>query len=325
MGRTLSMRRSLCAVVLAMAAGSVSTGFASGPNCGDLLGKMNLAIGNADADLAVRVANEAQTYCESPDAARARLAAGAVLMKRLLRPELLQAPEHHEKELLQVLKYGGFWQAERLLGDIAFRRRDYKVAADHYQRALDVATEVADGRPGLPAQRPPDEALLDRIARQAELSRLAAPDFVPLTRDRDGNLAGQAVLLRSATPKPFVQPVRFEYDDIRFTEIGRRYAEELRDVIQQQQRDRGIRSLTLVGHTDASGDAQYNLNLSRRRAEALATWLKEQGVSITIRSEGRGEAEPIDLGGNEMPREEFDQANRRVEVVFPSRQGGAVP
>ena len=48
--------------------------------------------------------------------------------------------------------------------------------------------------------------------------------------------------------------------------------------------------LTLEGHTDATGGAEYNLRLSQRRAEAVVTYLVEQGVSGgRLRPAGFGE------------------------------------
>jgi outer membrane protein OmpA-like peptidoglycan-associated protein len=69
----------------------------------------------------------------------------------------------------------------------------------------------------------------------------------------------------------------------------------------------------IVGHTDAQGTDDYNLNLSRRRSGAAAQYLTSQGVSRNrIRTEGRGELEPV--AGNES--EAGRSQNRRVEVAI---------
>ncbi len=47
------------------------------------------------------------------------------------------------------------------------------------------------------------------------------------------------------------------------------------------------------GHTDNKGSAQYNLILSRRRAETVMTYLKEHGVTNTMTAKGYGKDHPI--------------------------------
>ncbi|HEY1604180.1 MAG TPA: OmpA family protein [Allosphingosinicella sp.] len=46
----------------------------------------------------------------------------------------------------------------------------------------------------------------------------------------------------------------------------------------------------IVAYTDSSGPAGYNLALSRRRAEAVAAYLRRQGVNSEIRAMGQGES-----------------------------------
>ena len=76
--------------------------------------------------------------------------------------------------------------------------------------------------------------------------------------------------------------------------------------------------LMIVGHTDSTGDADYNQSLSERRAQSAADYLIDQGIaSSRIQIEGRGEAEPIADNDTEAGR----QDNRRVEVaIFASEE-----
>ncbi len=67
-------------------------------------------------------------------------------------------------------------------------------------------------------------------------------------------------------------------------------------------------NMLIVGHADASGDADYNLDLSLRRAESVRTALI-YGFGIDeerLRAEGYGESEPL------YP-DPYDGRNRRVE------------
>lgn len=72
-------------------------------------------------------------------------------------------------------------------------------------------------------------------------------------------------------------------------------------------------TVTVIGHTDNTGDAGFNQNLSQQRAESVERILLAEGVSgFRIRSFGRGENEPI--ATNLTP--EGRQQNRRVDIVI---------
>lgn len=69
----------------------------------------------------------------------------------------------------------------------------------------------------------------------------------------------------------------------------------------------------IVGHTDADGDDQPNLDLSKRRAEAVKkTLIDEFGIDASrMEPDGKGEKEPVDK--NLTP--EGKANNRRVEFI----------
>jgi outer membrane protein OmpA-like peptidoglycan-associated protein len=72
-------------------------------------------------------------------------------------------------------------------------------------------------------------------------------------------------------------------------------------------------TVNVVGHTDNTGDASYNFDLSQRRAQAVASVLRNGGVSSSrIRSIGAGEDQPIASNLNGSGR----AANRRVEIII---------
>ena len=69
----------------------------------------------------------------------------------------------------------------------------------------------------------------------------------------------------------------------------------------------------VVGHTDSTGDADYNQALSERRADAARNYLVGAGLeSDRVTAMGMGETEPIDTNDTEAGRQE----NRRVEVAI---------
>ncbi|MDJ0821389.1 MAG: OmpA family protein [Paracoccaceae bacterium] len=72
-------------------------------------------------------------------------------------------------------------------------------------------------------------------------------------------------------------------------------------------------TVQVIGHTDNVGDANYNQNLSTRRAESVASVLRAEGVPPSrIVAFGRGEAQPV--ASNLTP--EGRSQNRRVEIVI---------
>ncbi len=69
-----------------------------------------------------------------------------------------------------------------------------------------------------------------------------------------------------------------------------------------------------VGHTDSTGSSQYNQHLSEQRAQAVANYLAELGLSASrINVVGKGETMPISTNDTAEGR----AANRRVEIIIP--------
>jgi outer membrane protein OmpA-like peptidoglycan-associated protein len=66
------------------------------------------------------------------------------------------------------------------------------------------------------------------------------------------------------------------------------------------------------GYTDSIGSESYNLGLSKRRAQAVAYYLQQQGIDLDGRFSinGYGEADPIAENSSDAGRAQ----NRRVEV-----------
>ncbi|HFQ5197908.1 TPA: OmpA family protein [Vibrio vulnificus] len=72
---------------------------------------------------------------------------------------------------------------------------------------------------------------------------------------------------------------------------------------------------TIVGHTDSTGSKLFNQYLSEKRANAVADYLKSQGVKTKqLRVYGKGEFQPIASNKSAEGRAK----NRRVEVIVPS-------
>lgn len=91
--------------------------------------------------------------------------------------------------------------------------------------------------------------------------------------------------------------------------------EASRDLIRQafdRHKELGNVALFIAGHTDTRGSAEHNRTLSRRRAQAIATWFRNNGIRIPIFYEGFGEHVLEVKTGDEVD----EQRNRRVDYVL---------
>lgn len=77
----------------------------------------------------------------------------------------------------------------------------------------------------------------------------------------------------------------------------------------RKMRELGKQRTFVVGHTDSRGTEAYNLDLSKRRARAVADYL-DNNFGIISQTDGRGESDPV--AGNDT--EEGRQENRRVVI-----------
>lgn len=72
-------------------------------------------------------------------------------------------------------------------------------------------------------------------------------------------------------------------------------------------------SILIEGHTDNTGEAKYNQDLSERRARSVSQYLNAQGVQGNrVTTKGYGEMQPIASNDTDADR----QKNRRVEVAI---------
>ncbi len=80
-----------------------------------------------------------------------------------------------------------------------------------------------------------------------------------------------------------------------------------------------VRQVRIEGHTDNVAPAKYNLDLSKRRAANVRSFLIQEGIEpARLVSEGYGLERPIDTNETEAGRAN----NRRVMFVITKREGG---
>ena len=82
----------------------------------------------------------------------------------------------------------------------------------------------------------------------------------------------------------------------------------------------GVPAAQVIGHTDSVSDEAYNQALSEHRADAVVTFLENQGVTAALTASGQGETQPVapntNADGSDNPAGR--QLNRRVEIYIPA-------
>ena len=162
--------------------------------------------------------------------------------------------------------------------------------------------------------------------RLDEQRRAADARAAELAKAREGQQQAEDAL--KATLSQLAQ-VREEARGLILTLPGSIYFEVNKSEVKAAMRDRlseiakalaavGNRRVLVEGHTDSSGADEYNLKLSRLRAEAVRSILIAGGVSPDrIESQGYGKTRPVASNATASGKAQ----NRRVEIVV---QGAVV-
>lgn len=134
-------------------------------------------------------------------------------------------------------------------------------------------------------------------AGKADTAAVAsAPDQVPPEADTSIVLRGRLTL--NVQFDTSMDTIREEYRDIlvRFARVMKNHP--------------GLK-VTIEGHTDNVGNAESNLELSRKRAESVKSFLVSEGIDASrIATMGYGQSRPVADNTSEQGRER----NRRVEA-----------
>jgi outer membrane protein OmpA-like peptidoglycan-associated protein len=80
----------------------------------------------------------------------------------------------------------------------------------------------------------------------------------------------------------------------------------------ERHKDLGNIALYIAGHTDTVGGAAHNLELSRKRARAIAGWFQKRGLPVPIAYAGFGESALLVKTGDEVD----EPKNRRVDYLL---------
>lgn len=101
------------------------------------------------------------------------------------------------------------------------------------------------------------------------------------------------------------EEVGFGFDSAELTDAGRGTVELVAAELT------GATSVAVTGHSSSEGDPGYNVDLSRRRADAVADVLRPLLPASDVVVDGKGAAEPVAPNDTEDNR----ARNRRVVIT----------
>lgn len=108
--------------------------------------------------------------------------------------------------------------------------------------------------------------------------------------------------------------VLFDLNQAELKPAGQRTVERLAEFMQEYPE----RRVRVEGYTDSTGAADYNQQLSERRAEAVRNALMLEGIEPSrVELQGFGEQYPVASNDTSSGR----QQNRRVEIVISDQEG----
>jgi len=151
------------------------------------------------------------------------------------------------------------------------------------------------------------ERRLDRPGQTVTVEAGSPPGLPAVMPDREVRaIAGPAL---AALPKP---PARFilyfEHDSVNLTPESQALLKKVLETI----RDRSPVDVSVVGHTDTVGKKEYNYALSMKRARAVASILRGNGVDPSVLDiTSHGKDNPLVPTGDQVP----EPRNRRVEIT----------
>jgi outer membrane protein OmpA-like peptidoglycan-associated protein len=196
-------------------------------------------------------------------------------------------------------------QVETDSGDLA---TDIEQARRDTVRARAAYDTIRDQRRAVDARTVTFEDSLTR-AREAAAAAAAARDSaqrVAAANVTTPEPGGGERALSDAEIRTMSQQIYFSTNSAHLTSAARALLREKAAILVRNP----ALTLTLTGHADARGAADYNQRLSERRAAAVQRFLVDLGVgSERLTSEGRGEEAPVAEGSGER----VWQRNRRVE------------
>lgn len=156
------------------------------------------------------------------------------------------------------------------------------------------------------------DELVDMLKPQAQIRtrgiRLNQPAQAPVQEAVGQDYSGQAEQAAAAAPSISMN-VQFGYNSADLTQSALDQLNPLGEALSSS--ELSSYSFLLEGHTDSSGAADYNMQLSQRRAESVGNYLYQNfGIDPSVLNlVGRGEDALLDPNNPSSP------SNRRVSIT----------
>jgi len=170
---------------------------------------------------------------------------------------------------------------------------------------------VRQPAPVAPDSSPPPPASTNAVSRTTPPPPAPPPPpLVPTELTPDEEFASRS--LEELNRESPLEPVFFQLDSSELDDLGRRVIEANVEVLRKYP----SWVVTVEGHCDERGTAEYNLGLGERRALAAQQYLAELGVDTgRVRTVSYGKEFPFDPGHDDRGW----AANRRAHFVITAK------
>lgn len=167
----------------------------------------------------------------------------------------------------------------------------------------------------------PDAAALDKLVSDLQAAAPAmtvqAEGPLDLQGEIDDSMAAADVAMTNLGENPdprdvaralSIQVINFELDKAVIPDVNKAFLDRAAKIMAEVP----DMNLMIVGHTDMQGTSEYNMALSRERAESVKEYLVSQGIDESkLSTKGMGETEPVADNSTEQGR----FRNRRIEFM----------
>ncbi len=134
------------------------------------------------------------------------------------------------------------------------------------------------------------------------VEELPKPQVIPVTKQNsiaDTEVVG--IVLNSS--------LLFKFDSAQLSKAGE-------EILNKEVVKVNPYSVEIIGHTDQLGTQQYNLKLSKKRAESVKAFLVSKGIDeSSIKTTGMGESKLLCEEKHPKKSSECSTKNRRVEIM----------
>jgi outer membrane protein OmpA-like peptidoglycan-associated protein len=208
---------------------------------------------------------------------------------------------------------------QKMAAHTAEMERVAKAAQEAREQAVEALRNAVNAAEGRDLAEADAAAAREEAARKEQLAQEAQQELDSMKQRRDQELdrmheALARIAKTRRTSSGMVvelaqESFQFDFDSAELRQPNREILSRIAGVLLAS---KGYR-LAIHGHTDDVGTAAYNLELSKRRADAVAGYLKKCGISDDVlTTQGFGKTSPRKQGTDSDAR----QKNRRVEIAI---------